>query len=251
MTLGSNTNIWFGKRLRAPRVTASKRPSTFIGAINRPAAHTIEGHHSILAPRGVAEHPINIDEGRKMASVKATRTTTDWKDLVYSDEQNRPCIDLMANPVRRQVLVQELVCMLYHGPCPFPDSIAHVIDPSKQCTPDNVGWLSRKPHAWASIAPELIRTETSKTKEIERPLKRADISVEWDKLFLVDEVGDLYPSDWNEKETFPEGSLLEHRWGPWPGQEGYDFIIDLSKPQEAGNLGWMIQDPDYRTVKYG
>jgi hypothetical protein len=189
-----------------------------------------------------------------MASMQATRAATDWNDLVYYDEHNRPCIDLMVNAETRQFLVQEVVCMFYHGPRPSPDSVAHVIDPSKQCTPDNVGWLSQKLSAHLTIAAELIKTETSHIKGIKRPLKRAKISVRWEQLFFVDEVGSLHLGEWytlKQKQLLPEEHLSENSRGPWPGQESYALIIDLSKGCAPENLGWMTQTSDFRTVKYG
>jgi hypothetical protein len=79
-----------------------------------------------------------------MASSKASKTATGWDKLVYHDEQNRPCIDLIVDNVKRQFLVQDLVSLVYHGPRAEPCNISHVIDTSKPCTPDNVGWLSNR-----------------------------------------------------------------------------------------------------------
>lgn len=183
-----------------------------------------------------------------------TKTATGWEKLVYHDEQNRSCIDLTLDAVKRQLFVQDVVCLFYHGPRPYPYSVSHVIDSSKPCTPDNVGWLSQGSDTHTNNATDSIETETPKTKDIERPLKRAKKSMKWDQLFYLNDDGALYLGRWYNgewKRFLLEEYLSEGYHGPWPIQDSYAFIIDLSKPPGVDNVGWMTQNPAYRTVKYG
>ena len=132
--------------------------------------------------------------------------------------------------------------------------MSHVIDSSKPCTPDNVGWLSQSPDAPRNSAAKSTEKESPETKEIKRPLKRAKKSMKWDHLFFVNEDGALYLGGWYNgewKRFLVEDYLSESYRGPWPVQDSYAFIIDLAKPCTPDNVGWMTQNPDYRTVKYG
>jgi hypothetical protein len=92
------------------------------------------------------------------------------------------------------------------------------------------------------------------TKEIKRPLQRPKQSVKWDELFNLNDDGALcldgnYNGQW--KQYLIADYLSESYRGPWPPHDSYAFIIDLSKGCALENLGWMTQNPDYRTVKYG
>jgi hypothetical protein len=92
------------------------------------------------------------------------------------------------------------------------------------------------------------------TKEIKRRLKRPKQSMKWDHLFYLDDEGALYLGGWYEGQwkRYNIADYLSERYrGPWPVQEGYPFVIDLSKPPGVDNAGWMTQNPKYRTVKYG
>jgi hypothetical protein len=182
-----------------------------------------------------------------------SKTATGWDKLVYHDEQNEPCIDLIVDGVKRQFFVQDVVCSFYHGPRPYPYSVSHIIDSSKPCTPDNVGWLSQRPDARRNSAPESVENgfEAPTSK---RPLKRAKKVMKWDHLFFVNDDGALYlggtyEGEW--KRFLLEEYLSESYRGPWPVQDSYAFIIDLAKPPWVDNIGWMTQNPDYRTVKIG
>jgi hypothetical protein len=84
-----------------------------------------------------------------MASSKTSKTATGWERMIYVDEENTPCVDLIVDGVNRKFSVQDLVSLVYHGPRPYPYSVSHVVDISKPCTPDNVGWLSNR-----SLAPD-------------------------------------------------------------------------------------------------
>jgi hypothetical protein len=183
-----------------------------------------------------------------------SKTATGWDKLVYYDEQNEPCIDLIVDGVKRQFLVRDVVCLFYHGPRPYPYSVSHVIDSLKPCTPDNVGWLSQRPDAHRNSASEGVKHLSSEAQKSGRPLKRAKRAMKWDHLFFVNDDGALYlggtyEGEW--KRFLLEEYLSESYPGPWPVQDSYAFIIDLSKGRALENLGWMTQDPDYRTVKYG
>jgi hypothetical protein len=184
----------------------------------------------------------------------ARTTATGWDNLVYNDERGVPCIDLIVDAVNRQFLVQDVVCLFYHGPRPHSYSISHVIDASKLCTPDNVGWLSQGPDARTNATPAPTEGESPKTPTTKRPLKRAKQVMKWDHLFFVDDDGALYlggnyEGEW--RRTILVEYLSESYHGPWPIQDSYPFMLDLSKPPGVNNVGWMTQNPIYRTVKYG
>jgi hypothetical protein len=90
--------------------------------------------------------------------------------------------------------------------------------------------------------------------EFKRPLKRPKKAVNWRDLFYVNSEGKLYLPGCHKgkwKEYLTEEYLSENYQGPWPSQDSYAFIIDLSKGCALENLGWMTQNPDYRAVKDG
>jgi hypothetical protein len=92
------------------------------------------------------------------------------------------------------------------------------------------------------------------TIEIKRPLKRPKKSMKWDHLFYRDDEGALYLGGWFKgqwKRYKIADYLSESYRGPWPVQDSYAFVLDLSKPPGVDNVGWMTQNPKYRTVKYG
>jgi hypothetical protein len=183
-----------------------------------------------------------------------SKTATGWDKLVYYDEQNEPCIDLTIDAVKRQFLVRDVVCLFYHGPRPYPYSVSHVIDSLNPCTPDNVGWLSQGPDAHRNNAPESVEIGSPEAQKFKRPLKRAKKVMKWDHLSFVNDDGALYlggtyQGEW--KRFLLEEYLSESYQGPWPVQDSYAFIIDLSKGCALENLGWMTQNPEYRTVKIG
>ena len=203
----------------------------------------------------IYQEEIKMSRGKPskaISSSKQSKTATGWADRVYNDEQNRPCIDLMIDGSKRLYLVQDVVCLFYHGPNPYLNSVSHVIDSSKPCTPDNVGWLTQSPEYDRRGARETTENVFSEAKEYKRPLKRAKKVMRWDHLFFVDDEGRLYLCGTHEgewKRFLLEEYLSESYRGPLPVQQSYAFIIDLSKPPHPINLGWMTQNPDYRTVK--
>ena len=187
---------------------------------------------------------VEHSKSRKLTKLSNSKQTG-WEERVYNDEQNRPCIDLSVDGVKRQYLVQDVVCKFYHGPAPTPHSVAHVIDSSKPCTPDNVGWLTQNPGDPTPIQ----SSESAEAKKFRRPLKHPKQRTEWDHLFFVDEDGALYlggtyGSEWRQVRL--EDFLSESYGGPWPAQESYAYIIDLSKGSVPSNVGWMTQNPNFR-----
>jgi hypothetical protein len=170
-------------------------------------------------------------------------TNSNWQKVVFIDEEERPCVDLIVDGVKRQFSVQDLVCLVYHGPRP-EKHVSYVIDTSKPCTPDNVGWISED-----AAFPD--RRDGSTTKEIKRQLIRSKLSVKWNEVFSLTEDGALYLDgeyDGHWKPYFIADFLSQRYHGPWPAQDSYAFIIDLSKPIWATNVAWMTQNPDYRRV---
>jgi hypothetical protein len=186
----------------------------------------------------------------KVSNSKPSKTRTAWDERVYKDKQSRACIDLILDGVKRRYLVQDLVCQVYHGPRPYPHSVVHLIDSSKPCTPDNVGWLTQNP---GERTPSQS-ADSAEAKKVKRPLKRPKERMEWDHLFSVDEEGALYLDATSRGECRRvrlEEFLSKRYRGPWPAQDSYGYIIDLSKGSVASNVGWMTQNPAFRTVKYG
>src|SRR5947208_34191 len=115
----------------------------------------------------------------KVSNSKPSKTATGWENLVCKNKQDRAYIELMVDSVKRQYLVQDLVCMVYHGPRPYPHSVAHLIDSSKPCTPDNVGWLTQSPGDRTPTQ----SIETADSKKVKRPLKNPKQRIAWDRLF--------------------------------------------------------------------
>ena len=166
-----------------------------------------------------------------------------WTKLIYLDDDNNQCVDLTVDGEKRRYLVQDLVSLVYHGPMPASNSVSHVIDKTKPCTPDNVGWLTS--NNWDGEQP---------STEIKRPLKKAPFKRKWADLFYLNSEGKLYLPGWFNDECqdfLIENYLSKNYKGPWRYQEGYAYVIDLSKEPGVSNVGWMNQNPDYRTVKYG
>jgi hypothetical protein len=175
-------------------------------------------------------------------TVKTSGVT--WQSQSYMDSDNQLSINLQVDGEVRKYLVQDLVCLVYHGPTPSPESVSHVIDPTQPLTPDNVGWISSK--VTIEIAPIACQPR--------RPLKRAKRSVEERNLFEVTSDGRLFlrgllNGKWHDYMI--EDLVSVNYCGPLPLRESYAFIIDLSQPPSAQNVRWMTQNPLWRTVKYG
>jgi hypothetical protein len=176
---------------------------------------------------------------------KPSKTTPTWEKLIYLDEENKPCVDLIVDGVKHQFPIQDLVCLVYHGRRPA-NNISYVIDISKRCTPVNVGWISKD-------ALLQDRAGGSTTKEIKRRMIRPKMVAKWKDLFSVNDDGALYLDgnyDGQWKQYLVADYLSESYPGPWPAQDSYAFIINMSKPIHAINVAWMMQNPDYRNV-YG
>jgi hypothetical protein len=187
-----------------------------------------------------------------MSRSKLERPASNWQKLVYVDKVKGPCVDLIIDTVKRQYSVPDLVSLVYHGPAPA-NHVSRVIDTSKPCTPDNVGWISKLAATPDQLTALPDRIDGSATKKIKRRMIRPKMRATWNDLFFINDGGALYLDgnyDGQWKQYLITDYLSIKYVGPWPARDSYAFIIDMSKPIHAINVAWMTQNPDYRNV-YG
>jgi hypothetical protein len=119
-----------------------------------------------------------------MAHSKPSQPPLGWEKLIYTNDENEACVDLIVDEVKVHYAIPDLVSLVYHGPRPI-NHVSRVIDTSKPSTPDNVGRISKD-----AAVPDPRDGLT--TKKITRRVIRPKMSVKFDKLFCLNDDGELY-----------------------------------------------------------